>query len=380
MAPPPLNRSTSIARLVAFLVVAVLLPAGLCRLFDYPANAIEEGAASKDFDVAAEKKNLLRSSAEWVLIGNSMLNTRIDHKSLTEISHVKARKVSRGGSQSALWFLFLKNVIVDSGAKPTIVTIFFRDTDLTWPDVRVEGLNRPVIDLLNGRSQPEWEQVFSKKGGKSQDLLPVLGSFLEGLFPATHLRLNARRQIQNRSFRLTRIGTKDNGSIRRIQLNDRFDLSHLRHDLGGDLASAETASSSSSADGQVVDPGFYEDGPVVFDPSPDVSFLPHIIAVAKQHQITLHFHRIKRRPLENHTRPDNAALSSYITALSHYLEKEGCLLTDESIDSALTLDMYADGDHISANAAIQSNYLQNFWTRVRPIVESRKSLPRSPAS
>ena len=96
---------------------------------------------------------------------------------------------------------------------------------------------------------------------------------------------------------MTRVGTDVNGSIRRIQLNERFDLKHLRHDLGGDRAAAGGTSQSEESAGQVVDPGFYEDGPAVFDPSPDVSFLPHLVSLCKQHNIQLHFHRIKRRPV-----------------------------------------------------------------------------------
>jgi hypothetical protein len=338
---------------------------------DYSGLDIIEGGASKDFDAGMERKNLRKSKARWVLIGNSMLNTRIDNDELTAISGVKARKVSRGGSQSGLWLLFLKSVILQSGNNPALLTIFFRETDLTWPELRVDGLNKSIVDQLEAEKHPEWQQVLMRPKSAGSGVIAKLETTLEDLFPYQHLRTNARRNIQNRSFRATRVGTEVNGSIRRIELNERFDLNNLRHDLGGDRAtSAGGTAQSEESTGQVVDPGFYEDGPTVFEPSPDASFLPHLISLCKEHHIKLHFHRIKRRPFEDGTRPDSDALAAYISALSQYLQKEGCLFTDESEDLSLTLDMYADGDHISADPVIQKKYLQNFWARVRPIVES----------
>ena len=370
--------SQSGAQLLCFLVIALLLPAGLCRLYDIPANNIIEGGASKDFDPAMERKNLIKSKAQWVLIGNSMLNTRIDNDQLKEISGVKARKVSRGGSQTGLWLLFLKSVVLQSGSRPALLTIFFRETDLTWPELRVDGLNKSIVDQLEAQKEPEWQQVLMRPKSAGSGIMAQLENSLDEFFPSDDLRPNSRRHIQNRSFRMTRVGTDVNGSIRRIQLNERFDLKHLRHDLGGDRAAAGGTAQSEDSTGQVVDPGFYEDGPTVFDPSPDVSFLPHLVSLCKQHNIQLHFHRIKRRPFADGTRPDTAALKTYMTALSQYLQKEGCLLTDESEDPSLTLDMYADGDHISADPVIQKKYLQNFWERVRPIVESHCTAQPTP--
>ena len=375
------NLTRSAIQLACFLALAVLLPAGLCRVFDVPANVIvNEAEPSKEFDPVNERDTLLRSHSNWVLIGNSMLNTRLDHRELTTISGVKARKVSRGGSQSGLWFLFLKKIVIESGSRPSLVTIFFRETDLTWPDLRIEGLNKAVTEQLQAQDQPEWQQVLTRSGGASSGVLAMLDDQFTALYPTKNLRPNSRRQIQNRSFRLTRVGTEVNGSVRRIELNNRFDLTRLRQDLGDDLASSSSGPKADADSGPVADPGFYEDGPTIFDPSPEKSFLPHLIALAKQNKITLHFHRIKRRPFADNTRPDGPAIESYMDALSQYLQAQGCLLTDESKDQSLTLDMYADGDHISSEPTIQKRYLQNFWDRVRPIVERIKSAPRTPSN
>jgi hypothetical protein len=262
-----------------------------------------------------------------------------------------------------------------------VVTIFFRDTDLTWADFRIKGGNEGLIDLLDGPAQPEWQEVLAPSAAETRALPARLTHGLSHLFPISDLRPLARRQMQERAFRLTRIGTRANSSVRRAELNERFSLSHLRHDLGLDFAATGNGSSTMGVmevDGEIIDPGFYEDGPTVFDPSLQASFLPHLVALAQAEGIKLHFHRIKRRPARNDTRPDPPELATYIQNLKSYLATQGCLFTDESSDLRLTLNLYADGDHISAKPEIQEKYLQIFWETTGPLIRPLLSVSPTP--
>lgn len=366
-------------QILAVLGIAVGIPAWLCRALNHPANIVPEGGVST-FTPAAERATLQRRKPQWVLIGNSMLNSRIDHAALSEVSGWRTRKVAKGGSQSALWFLFLKYIVIESGATPALVTIFFRDTDLTWPEFRIEGNNEQLIAELRGPEQPEWKLVLIEQRSAAAGVTGVIRDGLNAVFPTDQLHEVARRQMQNRAFRATRIGTKDGSSLRRIELNARFSLAHLRRDLGGDFAaSGEAAALPQAGVVDVADPTFYEDGPSKFDSAPEVSFLPHIVELGRQHGIQLHFHRVKRRPLPDDTRPDSKALVAYMAALKAYLEEQGCFLTDETADRLLTLDMYADGDHISTDEPVQQRYLANFWERVRPVVQRMQRAQANPA-
>ena len=351
-------------------VLTVALPAWLCRQWNFPDNLAGEGNGV-GFDTTKEVTRLQKQRPRWILIGNSMLNSRLDEKPLAGVAGCNVRILSKGGTQSAVWFLFLKNLVVQSKSQPPVVTIFFRDTDLTWADFRIKGGNEGLIELLDGPAQPEWQEVLAPSAAESRALPARLTQGLSQLFPVSDLRPLARRQMQERAFRLTRIGTRANSSVRRAELNERFSLSHLRHDLGLDFAATGNGSSATGVmevDGEVIDPGFYEDGPAVFDPSPEASFLPHMIALAQSQGIKLHFHRIKRRPARNHTRPDPPELAAYVQSLKSYLTTQGCLFTDESADLRLTLDLYADGDHISAKPEIQEKYLQIFWEMTEPLI------------
>lgn len=370
---------TPLAQLLCMLALAIAPPAILCRLLNVPDNLAGQDGVVKDFDPATESRMLRKIQPDWVLVGNSMLNTRVDNAPLAAISGLKVRKVSKGGSQSALWFLYLKNVIVSSGVRPAVVTIFFRDTDLTWPDFRVKGVNEETINELQGPAQPEWQAVFASETGGVTGLPDWIRQGLNDLFPSSDLRTVARRSMQERAFRLTRIGTRMNSSGRRVELNLRFSLGHLRHDLGSDFSATNGQQSlGAGANSEIIDPGFYEDGPKVFDPTPQASFLPHLVKLADDNGIRLHFHRIKRRPASNHQRPDDIATAAYMNDLRQWLESRHCLFTDESKDSSLTLDMYADGDHISEAPAIQQAYLKNFWARVSPLITplARSSPPK----
>ena len=369
--PSPLR---SILQLACTIAIAAAVPAGLCRWLDVPENLAGGERPAKEFDPVATIPSLARSRPDWILMGNSMLNSRIDNEPLADISGLKVRKVSKGGSQSALWFLFLKNVVIASKAKPAIVTIFFRDTDLTWPEFRIRGLNEELIATLRGPEQPEWQEVLVEGDSSEAGLQNWIRDGLSDLFPVTDLRPNARRSIQEKSFRATRIGTHMNSSGRRVELNQRFSLTHLRHDLGGDSVTAsasQPAAAAANAGGpaEVIDPGIYEDGPRTFDPSPKASFLPHLVQLASQHGITLHFHRIKRRPGTSNLRPDDVTMQAYMKDLEAWLAAHHCVYTDESQDASLTLDMYADGDHISSEQAVQERYLKNFWARVGPLLK-----------
>lgn len=355
----------ALAQLLVLLVLALGVPSLLCRLQDTPVVGLNH--QNTDFSVQREELALRRAKAEWVLVGNSMVNTRIDNDRLSEISGIAAHKLAKGGTQSAVWFLFLKNILAKSKHQPKWVTVFFRETDLTWADYRIADVNEDIIAMLRGPKQSEWKQVITARQLSTSGAKGLVSETLTSLLPSQYLRPLSRRDLQVKSFRLTRIGTDMNSTQRRVEMNERFSLSHLRHDLGSDGAPNEMQSETATAD-EINDPGIYVDGPMVFDPSPDASFLPHMVTLAKQMGWKLHFHRIKKRPSGGVDKQDLPLTAAYMENLKTWLEQNGCVYTDESRDPSLTLDMYADGDHIDDDSTIQQRYHENFWQRVKPFI------------
>ena len=361
---------TALAQLLVLIALALGVPSLVCHLRDNPVVGLNH--QNTEFKVQREEQALRVAQAEWVLVGNSMVNTRIDNDRLSEISGIAAHKLAKGGTQSAVWFLFLKNILAKSKQQPKWVTVFFRETDLTWPDYRIADVNEDIIAMLSGKDQTEWKQVITARQIGGSGLPGSIAGILDRLLPSQYLRPLSRRDLQVKSFRLTRIGTDMNSTQRRLEMNERFSLAHLRHDLGSDGAPNEMQSEVATAD-EINDPGIYIDGPMVFDPSPDASFLPHMVALAKQMGWKLHFHRIKKRPSGGVDKQDLPLTTSYMKNLKAWLEQNGCVYTDESKDPSLTLDVYADGDHIDDDPAIQQRYHENFWQRVKPFISPDSS-------
>lgn len=347
----------AVLQLLCVLSAALAIPAAICRL-----GKVEETERFSRRTMGAPgsmRQELREAAPEWVLIGNSMLNSRIDTSYLRTLSGRNSRKVTEGATQSALWFLFMKRIVAASGAKPEWVTVFFRETDLTWPDLLTGGKkNDALIAELDGPAQPEWQQVMAwRSEAASHGISGVVGATGEGLkqlLPGDWLLAQARLELQNTAFELTEFGKDVAYALRRMELNGHFSLEHLRHDLGSDMAGAGVDK--------------YESGPERFDASPEASFLPHMLALGEQHGFRLHFHRVKRRSQAERGLHDSPAMQAYMTDLRTYLEGHGCALTDESQDPAITLDLYADGDHISSERELTRRYMDTFWQRVRPVI------------
>jgi hypothetical protein len=77
-----------------------------------------------------------------------------------------------------------------------------------------------------------------------------------------------------------------------------------------------------------------------FNPDPHHSFLPHMVATAKQAGIPLCFVRQKRYPLPDGTVPQSESLQRYIGQLRNWLESQGCTFVDLTDDPEPGQSMY----------------------------------------
>ena len=375
---PDSTQWKSLSQLLLVIATSLLVPALLCR-----SRTIEQALALKDVkppnvlqasggvkDAASGIALLRRENPDWVLVGNSMLNSRIDTTHLQELSGVKPFKLAASCTKSPMWFLFMKQILGPSNVKPRCVTVFFRDEDLTWPELRIRR-NEIMIDHLKGREVPEWHTVMADYDARRllsfSATTRTVSNALEELLPGEKLRTWAREEIQSEVFHLTNLGTGIRGSVRRAELNDRLSLNHQRQDAAArrleeqeqeeddlDEANSEDSEEESAT------------RPVTFDPHPEKSFLPHMIQVARQHGFQLHFHRIKLRPSSPDDIRTPAEIAAYLHDLKQYLAQEGCLFTDESTLREITAEMYVDDGHINSTPQIQQPYMSHFWRCVQP--------------
>jgi hypothetical protein len=355
-----LLRRRSLLQLAFLAAAGVAVPAAVCRLL--PDDEMEDNEPTElDVDPEIRRQELARMKPDWFLIGNSMLNSRIQWPQLQAVSGHRVRKLGLGGTQSAVWWLFFKNIVIGSGHYPACVTFFFRESDLSWPEFRIGGNNGRLIRKTRYEHEPEWAQVL---GWRENEGGPA-AALAARVFPVGEQGNRSRRKMAKLAMSVTDVGNIPHGT-RRVELNELFSIENLRRDLGDDAAPTASSKPSLTDLANVAglpDPGMYDEAPTIFDPSPHASFLPHMVALAKTHGIRLHFHRVKRRPLPDGTRPDLPAMSDYLTDLRAWLQSQGCAYSDESGDRELTEGWYRDGDHIATTH--RERFAAKFWNLVK---------------
>jgi hypothetical protein len=351
------SRRQALAQLATVAGLGIGLPAAVGHLLPRPRTS-DDVDTELDFDPAEERRSLVKQNPGWVLIGNSMLNSRIYCQFLQHTSGWKNAKLGIGGTQSAIWWLLFKNVLVASRVRPHWVSFFFRESDLTWPDFRITGKNAILINRLKKRHEPEWDQVMAGR----DPMVSTSAAVAERFFGVDGHDDWARRRVQDASFELTALEGVKRGR-RRLELNELFALDQLRGDLGDDGSGADpSVTAADTGGGKAPDPGMYAQAPTVFDPSPSASFLPHMIALAARHDIRLHFHRVKRRPDEAGRRPELPVFRRYLDDLQEFLRAHDCAYSDESADPELNLSWYQDGDHIDKER--RDAFAEKFWSLV----------------
>ena len=342
----PLRLSSSALHLVAVLALTAVVPlairvasggetAAAPRLPYLPAF---EGAREHAFH-RHRIPELQRLNPGYVVIGDSMAGTRIDERVLGRLAGHPVAPLLQAGSGPAFWYLALKNWVIASGIRPRLVFIFFRDTNLTDTMFRLDEQFRWSLD--------------SVAGPREEELNGVVEASLQGRWSSVHAAVErayrgdrARRWLEPA---VTRAPVTWITSSRRrqqellTQANARFGLDHLRAMEAADLA--EDAGSDFAA----ALPG---------------SVLPLMLRDASRAGLTLCFVRVQRRPADGRPPRQSAALRRYVADLRAYVESRGGLLHDDTGDPAITLDMYADGDHIASHA--RARYTTLFFERLRP--------------
>jgi hypothetical protein len=91
---------------------------------------------------------------EMVLMGDSTLKDSVDFDLLSKELGIKTYGIATPGSTSALWYLTLKNNIITAGHKPDYLVIYTRETLLTTPEYRVDGVYFATIDEYAAEDEP----------------------------------------------------------------------------------------------------------------------------------------------------------------------------------------------------------------------------------
>ncbi len=300
--------------------------------------------------------DLKKARPDYIVIGDSMLTTRMDPEPISQLSGRRFFFYARGGASSAAWYMYVKNAVLRSGVKPRAIIFIFRNQYLTWPRFRVDGLYHANLDRVKLGDDPVVTRLLLPEPPRIWDAVGWTRRWLvepAGLLHSETAFSEFHTKVENFALDLTAFGQKKDN--RKAFMARRFNLKSLRSDLAAELP-AEDSSVDNSEDGR----------PRVFDPSPGKSFLPHIVSLGQQNGIPLIFFRVKCRPGPNNITPQSDEMTAYIVGLRAWLEEQHCVFFDETNDPAITLEMYQDGDHLSETSKPWwTNY---FWQRMQPLL------------
>ena len=97
-----------------------------------------------------------------------------------------------------------------------------------------------------------------------------------------------------------------------------------------------------------------------------LSILPPLVKLARANGLRLCFVRVKRRPgPDGVTTAQPEVLRRYIADLQHWLASQGQYFIDDTDDPQLTIDMYADGDHVNRDS--RDRYTDMFLAKAQQL-------------
>ncbi|MCB1092715.1 MAG: hypothetical protein KDL87_14360, partial [Verrucomicrobiae bacterium] len=216
-------------------------------------------------------ESLDKERPDLVLIGDSMLYTRLDRERLRTLAG--ERRVSDfalGGSASAAWYLYFRNVAMAAAKPPGTVVFFFRDDIWSQPFLRTDGIRREALRELSRDLAADLAVVpgFSADGLSFHTLL-------RRFYPIVDFRSYLRGRI-SMAMQDVATGTGSKYPLMKAR-RDWFDLDNLRPDLPAELPEAGI---------------FHRSGRAEFDPSG--TFLPSVFRSAGERGVKVILYRVKR--------------------------------------------------------------------------------------
>jgi hypothetical protein len=108
-------------------------------------------------------KEMEEMQPDYVFIGNSMCESRIDAKYLSGLSGEKAYRVAAGPSFIATWYIWLKNFVAAANITPKKVFIFFTDEQLTVTEFQVPPKDAEFIETELTFYEPVYDRLIRRK-------------------------------------------------------------------------------------------------------------------------------------------------------------------------------------------------------------------------
>ncbi|MDD2921687.1 MAG: hypothetical protein PHQ36_05310 [Anaerolineales bacterium] len=281
------------------------------------------------FDPAVKRKfanDITSQQPEVVLVGDSILFVGVDNEKLSEQLGVKTYSAGLPGAGSAIWYLIIKNEILESTPVPKYIVVLFRDTKLTIPAQHTTGRYFDLLDEYAKRSEPLVAQLaFINQMNTAEKIaeqyLPIYGA-----------RWDIRSEIDsNVRYKAPAALLNCSAECADEALNSIFG----KQDVG--------AAALSQAVEDIYSPEFMN-----FEKQNGKSFLPPMIQLAQENGITLIFVRTKSLTYPEYA-SEPPALRAYGNLLKAYLSRQDNVrYLDLSHDYRILAAYFSDEVHLNA--------------------------------
>lgn len=272
--------------------------------------------------------------ADLVVIGNSLIERGIDFAQLSTVSGLRAMRMSSGGSGSALWYLFLKNEILTAEHPPRYVAIVFRDNTFSVPNLSVEGKYAAIIDQYAGADEPVLDRLAYL------NYLPPWQGFLEQNIAWFRYNPAVREWLVD-SFRTPLVSGLF--SVDGLAIDGVVNSAFSPEKLDTALATRVQQTRDPVAEQLSANFDFYA--------NLDATFLPPLIDLANEHGIQLILVHYRARHYVEY--PDRSETNdAYIADLRACVEGQGVIFLDFAHDGRLTIEHFAEGDHLNGDGRI----------------------------
>lgn len=287
---------------------------------------------------------------DCVLVGDSMLGSRIDPVTMDAVSGMTCALLPYPGSGTALWFLVSKNVVAAQTHPPRWMIIFFRDEQLTIPGHRTGERYRDGLEMCMQGDEPLYQSILAFTRHDTEAWTERLA---DDFYIVQRKRKDWQKKVQY-------------GALKAVAARpERADVRDAAASIFKPKYSQAEKDEIAARDGEIsLDLESHE-----FAENVARSFLPAILEVARRSHIQLLFYRVKRRPRDSHTPAvDKPHLQKYAQELREYLAARGALLVDETTDPEVSFAYYSTDDHVQESMMVP--YTKLFWSKVRPLLES----------
>ena len=307
-------RYLSILTLPVILIAYIALPAVPSLVLGYEPEQFDHKSI----------ENLEQQNPSLIFLGNSILDTRIDPKTVSEITGIPTQSLAINGSAAGIWYLQLKNIIGQTSIKSPIVHIFFYDNLITQPISTTGGSDKNLIEPL--LVYPE-ELFFSI----SRDT-----SWNDDLTLSIYPIIKRREEIKTYLNQFASLFS----SIDSESVQFKIDSFGKRQTL--------------------LKPNIRKYKP--FYEEIENSFLPAIIQIAKEKKIDLVLVKTSKNPSISTKIEIQILQKSYVENLSSYLNSNGVHFIDMTGVDWIDAAMFYDSAHIRSRYKIHYTelFIENF--------------------